>query len=188
MRLAMTKLTLASTPLRHDMRFASASSLSGLPSGGLDECDPIATVGAADFAHHQMIARIHGADLDFLVGKDGDDAVLDVDDHPLLDVDPLDRELFERAKIRLPAPRRRVARIDMDRDQLAVRFDAQDKPAAARTPLLAEAWRYHPGTVEIAALLRPAVVDRASAVTRCAVGAPCSRRLGERIDPNELAA
>src|SRR5713101_4227085 len=166
----------------------SASSLSSRLPGSLDERDPIATIRAADFAHHQMIARIHGADLDFLIRKDRDDAVLDVDDHLLVDVGPLDRELLERPKIRLPAPRSGVARIDMNRDQLAVRFDAQDELASARAPLLAETWRLQPGAIKVATLRRAAVVDRAPAAAGCAVRAPCSRRFCERIDPNELAA
>src|SRR5215468_2527729 len=161
---------------------------SGGRSGSLDEGDPIAAIRAADFAHHEMIARIHGADLDFLIRKDRDDAVPDVDDHLLVDVGPFDGELLKCPKIRLPAPRRGVARIDMNRDQLAVRFHAQDKFTAARPPLLAEAWRYHPRAIEIATLGRPAIVDCAPAAARCAVSAPCPGRLCERIDPNELAA
>src|SRR5882672_10962849 len=166
----------------------SHRSAASSPTGSLDERYPIATIRAADFAHYQMIARIHGADLDFLVRKDRDDAVLDVDDHLLVDVGPLDGELLERAKIGLPAPRGGIARIDMNRDQLAVRFHAQDELTAARPPLLAEAWRHHPGAIEIATLGRPAVVDRAPVVAWCAVSAPCPGRLCERIDPNEFAA
>src|SRR5712671_4914240 len=115
----------------------SASSLSSRLPGSLDERYPIAAIRAADFAHHQMIARIHGADLDFLVRKNRDDAVLDVDDHLLVDVGSLDRELLERSIIWLPAPRSGVARIDMNSDQLAVGFHAQDELAATRPPLLA---------------------------------------------------
>src|SRR5215467_4814720 len=92
-----------------------ATSGRGGRTGSLDEGDPIATVRAADFAHHQMIARIHGADLDFLVRKDRDDAILDVDDHLLVEVGPLDRELLERAKIWLPAPGHGVVWVDMNR-------------------------------------------------------------------------
>ncbi len=86
--------------------------MSGGLTGRLDERDPIATVRAAHLAHHQMIAGIHGADLDFLIRKDRDDAVLDVDDDLLVGVGPLDRKLLERAKIGLAAPRGGVARID----------------------------------------------------------------------------
>src|SRR5258708_32292639 len=118
-----------------------------------------------------MIARIHGADLDFLIRKDRDDAVLDVDDHLLVDIGPLDRELLERPKIRLPAPCRGVARLDMNRDQLAVRFHAQDELASARPPLLTAAWRYHPGPIKIPTLPRPAVLGRAPAPSRSAVSA-----------------
>src|SRR2546428_9232440 len=122
----------------------SASSWSGWPRGSLDEGDPIAAVRAADFAHHQMIAGVHGADLDFLVRKDRDDAVLDVDDHLLVDVGPLDRELLERPKIRLPAPSGGVARIDMNCDQVAVRFPAQDELTAARGPIPSRPSLYQP--------------------------------------------
>jgi hypothetical protein len=111
-----------------------------LPSGSFDECYPIASVRAADFADHQMIARVHGADLNFLVRKDCDDAVLDVYDHLLVDFGPLDRKLLQRAKIRLAAPCGGVARIDMDRDQFAVRFHPQDELASARAPLLSQSW------------------------------------------------
>src|SRR5258708_6341411 len=135
-----------------------------------------------------MIARIHGADLDLLVREDHDDAILDVDDHPLIDVCPFDRELLERHKIRLPAPGGGVARVDVYRNQLAVRLDAQDELAFARAPLLAKTGRYHPGAIKAATLGRPAIVNRAPAVTRRAVHAPCSGRLCERIDPNEFAA
>jgi hypothetical protein len=45
-----------------------------------------------------------GADLNFLVRKDHDDAIPDVDDHLLIDIHPFDRALLERPKIRLPAP------------------------------------------------------------------------------------
>src|SRR5258707_3286351 len=120
-----------------------------------------------------MIARIHGADLDFLIRKDRDDAVLDVDDHLLVDIGPLDRELLERPKIRLPAPCRGVARIDMNRDQLAVRFHAQDELASARPPLLTEAWRYHPSAIKIATRRPPACVDRGPPAARGALDAPC---------------
>src|SRR5258707_12707054 len=164
--------------------FSAASS----PTGSLDEGYPIATIRAADFAHHQMIPRIHGADLDFLVWKDRDDAVLDVDDHLLVDVGPLDRELLERPEIRLPAPRGGIARIDRNRDQLAVRFPAQDELASARPPLLAEAWRLQPGAIKVATLRRAAVVDRAPTAAGCTVRAPCSRRFCERIDANEFTA
>src|SRR5882724_10137398 len=54
--------------------------------GDLDERLPIPAVRAADFPDDEMIAGIHGADLDFLVRKDHDDAVLDVDDHLPVDV------------------------------------------------------------------------------------------------------
>src|SRR5262245_56144704 len=104
-------------------------------TGSLDEGDPVAAVRAADFTHHQMVARIHDADLDFLIRKDRDDPVFDVDDHLLVGLGPLEGELLERSIIRLPAPRSGVARIDMNRDQLAVRFHAQDKLTAARPPL-----------------------------------------------------
>src|SRR5260370_10731377 len=113
-------------------------------TGSLDEGDPIATVRAADFAHHQMIARIHGADLDFLIRKDRDDAVLDVDDHLLVDIGPLDRELLERPKIRLPAPCRGVARIDMNHAQLATRFHAYYEPTSALARPPPQASRHPP--------------------------------------------
>src|SRR5258706_9624583 len=102
-----------------------------------------------------MIARIHGADLNFLIRKDRDDAVLDVDDHLLVDVGPLDRELLERPIIWLPAPGAGVARIDMNRDQLAVRFHAQDELASARAPLPPAGWPHHPGAIKIAPLRPP---------------------------------
>src|SRR5262249_29867694 len=44
-------------------------------SGRLDERHPVAAPRTTDFTHHQMVAGIHGADLDLLVGKDGDDTV-----------------------------------------------------------------------------------------------------------------
>src|SRR5882762_11769294 len=166
----------------------SHRSAASSPAGSLDERYPIATIRAADFAHYQMIARIHGADLDFLVRKNRDDAVLDVDDHLLVDVGSLDRELLERSIIWLPAPRSGVARIDMNSDQLAVGFHAQDELAATRPPLLAETWRLQPRAIKVATLRRAAVVDRAPAAAGCAVRAPCSRRFCERIDANELAA
>src|SRR5258708_19368195 len=136
--------------------FSAASS----PTGSLDEGYPIATIRAADFAHHQMIPRIHGADLDFLVWKDRDDAVLDVDDHLLVDVGPLDRELLERPEIRLPAPRGGIARIHMNRDQLALRFHAPDELASAPPPPLPEAWRIQPNRTKAATLPPPAPLPR----------------------------
>src|SRR5262245_48807212 len=135
-----------------------------------------------------MITRVHGADLDFLIREDRDDAVLDVDDHLLVDGGTLDRELFQCAKIRLPPPGCGVAWIDMNSNQFAIRFDAQDEFASVRAPLIPEGWRHHPGAIKIATLCRTAVVDPAPAAAGCAVSAPCSGRLCERIDPNELAA
>src|SRR5258707_1258444 len=106
-----------------------------------------------------MIAWIHRADLDLLVRKDREDAIPDVDDHLLIAVSPLDGEVLERPEIRLAAPCGGVAGIDMNRNQLAVRFYPQDEFAPGRAPLLAERRRDQPCAKEIAALRRPAVVD-----------------------------
>lgn len=157
-------------------------------AGSLDERHPVPTVRAADFAHDQMIARIHGADLDLFVGKNHDDAVPDVDDHLLVAIGALDGQVLERPEIGLPPPGGWVARVDMDRDEPALRFQAEDKLAPARSPLLAQTGRCQPGAVEIAAFRRPAVVDPAAAIAGRAVRAPGSGRLGEGVDTNELAA
>jgi hypothetical protein len=164
------------------------TSLCGGPTGSLDERDPIAAVRATDLPHYKMIAWIHCADLDFLVGKDSDDPIPDVDNHLLVDFSPLGREMLERPKKRLAAPGCGVAWIDMNRDQFAIRFHPEDELASARTPLLAQTWRHHPCAIKIAALGGAGVIDRASAVAGRTMGAPCSGRLGERINLNKLAA
>jgi hypothetical protein len=91
---------------------------------GLDERFPIATVRSTEFPNDEMIAGIHGADVNFLVWKDHDDPVLDVDDDALIGVDSFDGELLELVKIRFAPPGHGVARVDVNRDQLSVRFHA----------------------------------------------------------------
>jgi hypothetical protein len=90
--------------------------------------------------------------------------------------------------LRFAAPSGGIAWINVNRDQLAVRLHTQDHLAFIGAPVLAaQTRRYHPGAIELAALGWPPIVNPASAAARRAVGAPCSSRFGERVNPNELA-
>src|SRR5262249_40539521 len=86
----------------------------------------------------------------------------------------------------LAAPGRRVARIHVNRDQIALH--AQEHLALVRAPLRPEPRRRQPAAIEVAALRRTPLVDGASAAARGAVGAPRPNRFVERVDAQELAA
>ena len=103
----------------------------------LDERDLVAAVWTSDLPHHKVIARIHRAEFDFLVRKNHDDPVSEVDNYLLLGIHTPGRELFELAKIWLPTPGGGIAGVNVNRDQLAVRLHAQDELAFAGAPLLA---------------------------------------------------
>jgi hypothetical protein len=83
-----------------------------------------------------MITRIHGADVNFLVGQDNNHTILDVNNDALIDIRALDRKLLESLKIWLAAPRARVSWINVCRDQLAIRFHAQDYLASVGAPMV----------------------------------------------------
>src|ERR1700751_3108653 len=116
-----------------------------------------------------MIAGIHGANFDFLVGKDHDDGALYVNDHLLAGLQSVDRKLPELLKIRFAAPSGGVAWINVNRDQLADRLHTHDHLAFIGPPVLAQTRRYHPGAIELAALGWPLIVNPASAAARRAV-------------------
>src|SRR5258708_5776885 len=115
-----------------------------------------------------MIARIHGADLDFLIRKDRDDAVLDVDDHLLVDIGPL-------------AAAGGAAGTDITRNQPPAPSPGRPGLAGARPPPPPGAGRHPPGEKNTPPPRRRVVVDRPPAAARCAVSAPCSGRLCERV-------
>src|SRR5215471_5235615 len=106
-----------------------------------------------------MIAGIHGADFDFLVGKDHDDAVLYVNDHLMPGLLSVDCKLSKLLKIRFSAPSGGIAWINVNRDQLAIRLHTQDHLAFIGAPVLAQTRRYHPGAIEFAALDWPLIVN-----------------------------
>jgi hypothetical protein len=106
----------------------------------LDESFPVSAIGTADFSNHEMIAGIHGADFDFLVGKDHDDAALYVNDHLPVGLQPIDCKLLELLKIRFATPIGGIARINVNRDQFAVRLHTQDHLAFVGAPRLAQTW------------------------------------------------
>jgi hypothetical protein len=172
-----------------EVEFLNSSQNWCAASGGcnLDESFPVSAIGPTDLPDHEVIAGIHGADFDLFVGKDHDDAALYVNDHLLVGLQPVDGKFLELLKIRFATPSGGIARINVNRDQLAVRLHTHDQLAFIGAPRLAQTWRYHPGAKEIAALHWPAVVNRASTAARRAVAAPRSRRFGERVNPNELA-
>src|SRR5215831_15411720 len=84
----------------------------------LDERYPIPAARTKSLPDHELVAGVHGAHVDLLVGKDDDDPVFHIDDHLLLAVYRFVRELFELLKKRLAAPGRGVAWIDMQGDEI----------------------------------------------------------------------
>jgi hypothetical protein len=135
-----------------------------------------------------MITGIHGADVNFLVGKDHNYPVSNVNHDPLIDIRAFDREFLQRLKIWLSAPRARITRINVCCDQPAIRLHPQNYLAPVGAPALVQTRGHQPRAIEIDALGRPPTINLASATAWSAVLAPCSGRLVESVDPNELAA
>ena len=50
------------------------------------ECLPISAARAHQFSHHKVVARIHSAHVNFLVRKDDDDSIFNVNGHLLLGI------------------------------------------------------------------------------------------------------
>jgi hypothetical protein len=133
------------------------------PLWSLDKRYPISPICTHNLANDQMITRIHGADVNFLVGQDYNHAIFDVNDDALIDIRAPDRKLLEHLKVRLAAPRARVSWINVRRDQLAIRLHAQDYLAPVRAPVVTQVSWYQPGAIEVDALDWPLRVNCASA-------------------------
>ena len=151
----------------------------------LDKCHPISAPRAPNVLDHKFVAGIHGTYVNFLVRKDDENSVFDVDDYLLLLVNRFFCEVFELPKKWFSAPSHGVAGIDVNREQIALH--AQKHFTFVGTPLRAQRWRGQPRTIKIAALGWPAFVDGASAPTRGAMRAPYSNRLVECVNPEEFA-
>src|SRR5690242_17243009 len=102
------------------LRFDSALSL----RCAFDERHPVATARGADhLPDHQLIARVHRPDIDLLMGEDDDHAVLDADCNLLLGTDGSGRKFLDPPMEWLAAPCLGLARIDMNRDEVALAAD-----------------------------------------------------------------
>jgi hypothetical protein len=133
-----------------------------------------------------MVAWIHCAHVNFLVRKDDDNPIFYVDGHLLLDIDGLCCERLDLLKKRFATPSHRVARIDVNGDQVA--FKAHEHLALVGAPLRTQIRRSEPVAIKVAALHWSGVIDGAAAATWGAVSAPYSNRLVERFNPREFAA
>jgi hypothetical protein len=89
-------------------------------------------------------------------------------------------------KKRLATPCGGVARVDVDCDEVA--FMPHEHLTLVGAPLRTESRRCEPGAKKFAALGWPRFIDCTAAATRRAVSAPCSNRLVESFNPEELAA
>jgi hypothetical protein len=97
-----------------------ASSLDSGTRSALYERRPISAPRAPYLPNHKFVAGIHGTYVNFLVWKDDENSVFHIDDHLLLAVNRFVSECFELLKKWFSAPSRRVAWIDVNREQIAL--------------------------------------------------------------------
>jgi hypothetical protein len=133
-----------------------------------------------------MVAGIHRAHVNFLVWKNDDNAIFNVDGHLLIGVYGTRSEYLDLLKKWLATPGGGVARVDMDCDEVTLM--PHEHPALVGAPLWTQSRHCEPGAKKFAAFGWACFIDRATAATRGTVSAPSSNRLVESFNPEELAA